>query len=525
MAPLRLSLTMPGAVALGAYEGGALAALLVAVQSLGPDLVVVDSIGAASAGSITAVLTGQTLLCAKDPITMMHTAWVERASFEAMRERRNDYPLNQDALTKIAHGVLDLDAPSTVKGARRQQEPIQISLSLTSLAGLTYDLSDPTGDESGNSLLVSTFQDWYSPTLDADTHDWDTHAEVAIASGANAMGFPAKRINRKGDKATYEAAGLQGFPDDGNFWYTDGGTTNNEPMGRTIDLAQRIGSDDPRLFLLIHYDTGPAVPAPDSPWSGSRDEPPPWVRTATRAFQAQSAQSIFDDLKRLQKTNARLDWTSRIAPALHAGIEQAATELSLSTDQVALLEASIAQSLDEQLQGIRAAKSARVPRPAASNLQQSTAPDVSAPAPLVDVVEALTHEATGLANRRHVAVELVSPAIDPSDQQHCAGAFMFHFGGFFDERLRENDFDLGYRNMAVWLRRSLHRWLELDESDPLVKAALDEVRDAPDRAKQGRGDGAGLEPPKPGLWDQMKLADFVGQIGQVIVSDAIHGGL
>jgi predicted acylesterase/phospholipase RssA len=524
MAPLRLSLTMPGAVALGAYEGGALAALLVAVQSLGPDVVVVDSIGAASAGSITAVLTAQTLLEAKDPITMMHAAWVERASFESMRERRNDYPLNQKALSDIAHGVLGLEAPSTVQGARRQEEPILASLSLTSLAGLTYDLTDPATPTPGDAMRVATFQDWYNPTFDANTSDWTGHAEVAIASGANAMGFPAKKVNRSSDRETYEEAGLQGFPDDGNFWYTDGGTTNNEPLGRTIDLAQRIGSPDDRLFLLVHYDTGPAGLDDDSPWSGAREEPPPWVRTATRAFHAQSAQSIFDDLKRLQKVNARLEWTRRIAPALVSGIEGAAADLELSEEQIEQLKASIAQSLDEQLRDIRAAKAPKNAHQTDKTKAEPAAAATPAPASLTDVVEALTREATGLANRRHVAVELVSPSIDPADQQRCAGAFMFHFGGFFDERLRENDFDLGYRNMEVWLNRSLGGYLS-DAAAARLPQALEEVRTAPDRAKVGRGDGAGVPAPEPGLRDKMKLAEFVGQLGQVILSDAIHGGL
>ena len=32
---------------------------------------------------------------------------------------------------------------------------------------------------------------------------------------------------------------------------------------------------------------------------------------------------------------------------------------------------------------------------------------------------------------------------------------MFHFGGFFDVRLRQSDFALGYRNARTWLGRWL----------------------------------------------------------------------
>jgi predicted acylesterase/phospholipase RssA len=57
MSKLRLSLTIPGAVSLGAYEGGALAALILAARTLGEENVLIDTIASASAGSITALLT------------------------------------------------------------------------------------------------------------------------------------------------------------------------------------------------------------------------------------------------------------------------------------------------------------------------------------------------------------------------------------------------------------------------------------------------------------------------------------
>ncbi len=68
MARLRISLTIPGAVSLGAYEGGALAALLVACQKLGEQVVVVDSIASASAGSITGLLSARALPRGADPV-------------------------------------------------------------------------------------------------------------------------------------------------------------------------------------------------------------------------------------------------------------------------------------------------------------------------------------------------------------------------------------------------------------------------------------------------------------------------
>src|SRR2546421_25869 len=66
MTRTRIGMMLPGAVSLGAYEGGALAAILAAVQAAGGELAV-DAIASASAGSITAVVASRALLRGADP--------------------------------------------------------------------------------------------------------------------------------------------------------------------------------------------------------------------------------------------------------------------------------------------------------------------------------------------------------------------------------------------------------------------------------------------------------------------------
>ena len=90
MARLRISLTLPGAVSLGAYEGGALAALLLACQKLGEQVVVIYSMASASAGSITGLLSARALLRAADPIKLLTRAWVEGVSLEARKTHSTD---------------------------------------------------------------------------------------------------------------------------------------------------------------------------------------------------------------------------------------------------------------------------------------------------------------------------------------------------------------------------------------------------------------------------------------------------
>ena len=77
MSRLKLALTISGAVSLGAFEGGALAALLTGLQALdeGEDRPIeIDVIGGASAGSITGLLAAWVLQQGADPVALMEQA-------------------------------------------------------------------------------------------------------------------------------------------------------------------------------------------------------------------------------------------------------------------------------------------------------------------------------------------------------------------------------------------------------------------------------------------------------------------
>ena len=110
MSQLRVSLTISGAVSLGAYEGGALTALLYAVRELtaGEDPPLrLDVISGASAGSITGLLTARTLLQGQDPETVMAAAWVTDDSIGDLLAQGTQAPLSIDAMRQMGTGLLD----------------------------------------------------------------------------------------------------------------------------------------------------------------------------------------------------------------------------------------------------------------------------------------------------------------------------------------------------------------------------------------------------------------------------------
>jgi hypothetical protein len=514
---LRLSLTIPGAVSLGAYEGGALAALITATRALGDGVIVIDSIASASAGSITGLLTARSLLRGVDPVDLMSAAWVENVSFKAMKTHSTDSPLSSSALSEMASKVLGSHGVPEGPEATWQKEPVRLSMAIASLAGLTYELPDLVRD---TTVSAATFLDWYAVTLtNADGSDaYLKHAEAAIASGSNALGFPAKQLNRMADKESYEQAGLEGFPADGLFWYTDGGTVDNEPLGRTIDLAQGVDSDDERLYLLVHPDPSFPASTPSPVWGG--DAPlPPWVRTGTHAFSISRSQSIYQDLKRLQKTNSYLEWVKDVAPALSAGIDQGVADAGLAPQQAAELRAAVTAALSSALERVRDGR-------AHVESQANRAPGESPPAGAGDVtsiLDSLVREATGLESKSPIKVEVVSPSIDPSvtesPAQQLAGAFLFHFGGFFDVRYRQSDFALGYRNMRYWLANCLTSYLP----DVALEAALQQV----DTAYTNLGwDGVrfgGAQLGDLSVGDKVELGNLALHSVHVLSHDVIHG--
>jgi hypothetical protein len=79
------------------------------------------------------------------------------------------------------------------------------------------------------------------------------------------------------------------------------------------------------------------------------------------------------------------------------------------------------------------------------------APDSPAESPTGDarhLLRQLLREATGLAGKRQIQVDVVSAPSAAS----VAGGSLLNFGGFLAERLRANDFLVGYAAMLNWMQ-------------------------------------------------------------------------
>ena len=472
MAQLRVGLTISGAISLGAYEGGALAALLVAVQEANREereAVRVDAIAGASAGSITGVLAARTLLEGLDPVDVMWRSWVKAPDLKRLRAKGRQAPLSVEAIRAQATELLSGEGDPAVA----QHAEVRLHMALAALRGLNYEI----GRIGGPPLWATTYLDWGERTLrrgdpvEAYTEPPDaSRVDIAMASGAHAAAFAAKGLDRSGDREAYLENHVTNFPAGGWLWYTDGGTLDNEPLGRALDVTRHLDGDGAgarRLHLLVSPDPEQPVTGEDR-WS-DRAVAPPWTSTLARTLEVLKAQSLYEDLARVEKTNSRLHWVAQLERTLLQLISERHED-----PEGALQE--VVDSIDRQKRDLGEDEDVRVtldPLPATGLAKRLS--------------EALA-QATGLAGKQEVAVDIISPRLLPEVaggkaeiSDLLAGEILGHFGGFLDEHYRSNDFALGYRSTLEWLAAP-DRGLVHQGVDPgLARVAMDGARARYDR--------------------------------------------
>ncbi len=529
MGQLRISLTISGAVSLGAYEGGALAALLYAARAVaaGDDPPLrIDVMSGASAGSITALLSARALLEGHDPRAVMYGAWVTSDSIGKMLAHDTRAPLSIDVLRKMGRNLLDPAGEDASQD--RQSAEIHLSYTLACLRGFEYRLPRV----GRKPVHATTFVDIYDHVLKPGatteslvTPEQAAPLDAALASAANEMGFPPYLLRRGEAWATYLDQGVDNLPagDDHSLWYTDGGTIANEPLGQTLNLTNVVDADDAdfrRLHLLVH--PHPTAALLDDSWANPAVQPT-FTQTAVRGLELQRTQSLYADLKQLEKTNSRLRWldvlNGKLGPVLD-GLPEA------SKGQVMAAIGAAAAAIAADRDGLAQQRTAR-PDAGGHAASQATGEQAdggtSAAKPSERLLETL-QAATGLAGKNPARVDVVSPLLLPEARTHgvgrlLSGEVMFHFGGFLDEDARRSDFDLGYASTLAWLKDGGLTSAGLsDEHAELSLNAATAAYEPKDGWKTtgARSAGALL---KMHPWQAAALA---GKITQVLLHDLLH---
>jgi predicted acylesterase/phospholipase RssA len=420
MSQLRIALTLPGEASLGAFQAGAASALVVAVQGLGSSAagrVRVDVMTGTSSGSLTAVLAAHALLTGRDPVDALWRAWVTEPTIEALRGRDGRAPLTLERAREVATQLLFARAPLA---AGAQTTPVMVNFALTSLRGFNY-LIRQFAQPAVQDMTAVSHLDWAEHKLDADT-DWAAVVESAIASASHPAAFPPTLLDRGGLKEGYERNGVKDFPDCPVLWYADGGLLDREPLGRCLKVAHLVDGPEERAHdrrvLLVRPEPEVRLKADDPAWTED-DRAPTWTTALARALRILVTHSLYEDMRRVEKVNRRIAWRqdviAKLAPLMQDDARTKKALRALVTD-------------------IRRQKG----DPREDDLEKSVA----------GLLGQLLDEATGLAGKHTVAVEVVSSA----SAADVAGGSLLNFGGFLGERLRANDFLVGYAAMVEWMR-------------------------------------------------------------------------
>jgi mannose-6-phosphate isomerase-like protein (cupin superfamily) len=482
LTPLRIALTLPGAASLGAYEAGAMSALVIALEhanSTDPEAARLSIITGASSGALTAVLAANMLLGGKDPVPSLRRAWVPEPSLRALWGRGNSAPLSLERARSVAREELGREASSA--NGSRQSAPIRLDLALCSLRGFGYAIRR-RGKES---LQAISHVDWSTHLLDPDStpEAWNAAADAAIASASHPMTFAAQRLDREAERAGYESREVFNLPDRRplELWYSDGGLVNNKPLGRCLQLV-READEEPgtsATWLVLVLEPDPArLPAPADPmWAGGIPSPC-WTDTLGQALNIAATQSLYEDLRRVEQTNAQLEWTSGLAQTL-AGLFRDESNARVQLEKAL-----------EDMGGLR-------------NAEQQT---------LVELVERALRKSAGLDAKRKVDVEVVAPG--PSETTEGGG--LLQFRGFLAEQLRARDFARGYRSML--------RYME-DPRRGLAAHGLESgLAETAGRAARERGEELSREQDSKastalGLADSLRLARLVLRSARIAYID------
>ncbi|UJA21573.1 hypothetical protein HJD18_16020 [Thermoleophilia bacterium SCSIO 60948] len=463
--PLRISLTLSGGASLGAYEAGAAAGVAVAARKLTREghEVTIDAVGGASAGSLVGLFLSHSLLEGIDPIALLHDAWVERVTLPLLRSTSPTAPLSFDELREKAPEILDPDQrePSEHDGEESfQDRAIAFHVCLTNLRGLTYPIQGLRRD---SPITGATYADWGRFELkprggmkQIQEPSQASPLDFVLASAASPGGFAPQLLDRSSDLDGYRSRGVEHLPEDGCMWYTDGGLVASQPMGRVLAAGRGLHGEEPdAIHLNLLIDPRSEVSMGGEEWSET-DSQLGWISGLSRALGILSQQELFEDLRKIEKDNSRIEWARRLIETVEPHLsDEAEPEL---------------RKLLEEIESER--DSMRSDEPSRDGGREGSEAE-GAGALLREAVA----EIGGLAGKQRVAVDVISPLLLTGEgddiRSLLAGEFMGDFGGFLSHDLRTSDFDLGYESAIAWLEQGLPN---CDVPDEMVEKALECVR-------------------------------------------------
>jgi len=459
----KLAITIAGAVSLGSYEAGVLFEVLDAIRqhndnpATSPDdKVVIDVITGASAGGMTAVILAQKLLYSAQEFqgaydNPLYNTWVKRISLSGLQSPEE----NESALQSLFSSNL-IDAisrelvqqrytsspmpPATPHSAVRDR--LRVGLALTNLNGVAYGYPvTPVGK-----FVYIDYSDQLTREVVATTCDkedfWEPLRRSAVACGAFPIAFRTQDLQRsaKAEPDDYTSENLEPWPGDPTtFTYSDGGILQNQPLGMAKNLVDLIDchKDQEGRFYLFVSPHAKDPEANDSFHAANAD----YIHLVRRLIETVVGQSGFRDWITAKGVNQRI----ALLDARAAGLKDAILHKKIDVAALAKTSQSILDLFFPNGKHLSpgATKSESL-ADAQGRVAQQYKQEMAALAS--DSVQAIAFRdavlafetAAGLGARDYMTIYGVI-----AEESELAGAGLQAFIGFFDQRFRDHDYDVG----------------------------------------------------------------------------------
>ncbi|WP_016950904.1 patatin-like phospholipase family protein [Anabaena sp. PCC 7108] len=280
----KLAIAISGAVSLGSYEAGVMYEVLEAIAQYNekrekddPNRIEIDVITGASAGGMTAGILAQKLLCDGDSLRKpyenpLYKAWIEDVDIEELlevpkeieellevpKENYKNSLLSSKVVADIGKKYLLDNPPSPNKLHPSTAQEIFVGIAMSNLNGWDYTVN-PRNQEGDGKFIYTRYKDGFvcrlqhnsddSITLaemslehtkndaewtDIDKTNWEMLRECSLSSGVFPLAFEVKEIRRVPGKGEFENR------ENKDYYYTDGGVFENEPLGIAKKLAEWV---------------------------------------------------------------------------------------------------------------------------------------------------------------------------------------------------------------------------------------------------------------------------------------------
>jgi len=458
--PKRLAITISGAVSLGCFEAGVLYEVLSAIKQHNQNedtkkdpnqRIEVDVLTGASAGGMTATIAAQKLMFDATALdgayqNSFYRPWVLDVDLEGLlalqsAEDPTHSILSSDFVETISRKYLTQRYQSHIVPAATRHaaaaDRIHLGLALSNLNGVNY--SKPTFPS--GSFNYTRYQDQFSKKIEADSDRedvWEPLRNAAVSCGAFPFAFRMKELFRH--RSEYPDADPAAFGSEvETFTYTDGGVFQNEPLGMAKNFVDDLDDHlnvDTRFYLFV----SPGIR------SASNDLTFAERRANYRGAAVALAKSVFQQARfhdwiTAETVNAQVDLFNRRAIGLKDAIvknQVSPQSLNAVADQLLPL---FFNPNDPQRTHDRDAAEIRLKNQFARECGQLGA---SADAWIKSIL--VFETAAGLGDRD----EMVICSITAADSELASGA-VAAFLGFFDQRYRDHDYDVGRTKAQAFL--------------------------------------------------------------------------